>query len=276
MNSIMTYRNFNGDIVDYYTYGSSDGYPVFYMHGAIPMPFSKPLIDFIQTHNLYVLTVLRPGYGKSTPRKHKTLFDYIQSLKPFIDHFKFKQFDGMGLSAGAPYCYAMAAAYPALVRTVHICAGIPLANNKNIFSMFSSGEKLLFSLSRHIPAGLMGLYGVKAIEAMERKKGWGTPPCGGSMDEIFENCVWPNRKGLGISTRLQYKYWGFDAEKITNKVCIYHSTEDEMIPFKVAHASAKLLQNSHLKVLKDSDHSSEKTVSAALEDIARSNPFITH
>lgn len=272
----MTYQDHNGNIVDYYTYGNSNGYPVFYMHGAIPMPFSDPLIDFIQTHNLYVLTVLRPGYGKSTPQKHKTLFKYVQNLKPFIDHFKFTQFDVLGLSAGAPYCYAMAAAYPTLVRTVHICAGIPLANNKNIFHMFSNSEKLLFSLSRHIPAGLIGRYSVKAIEAMERKKGWGTPPCGGSMDAIFENCVWPNWHGLGISTRQQYKYWGFDAEKITNMVYIYHSKTDEMVPFKIANASAALLQNSRLKALENEDHSSEKTVSAAIEDIAQSNPFITH
>lgn len=272
MNNCMTYQYPNGNIVDYYTYGCSDGYPVFYMHGAIPMPFSEALIDFIRTHNLYVITVLRPGYGKSTPLKHKTIFNYVQNLKPFIEHFNFAQFDVMGLSAGAPYCYAMAAAYPSAIRAVHLCAGIPLANNKDIFGMYSGSEKLLFSLSKHIPAGLMGRYSVKAIEAMERKKGWGMPPCGGSMDTIFENNVWPNWKGLGLSTQLQYRYWGFDAEKITNTVYIYHSKTDEMIPFKIAHASASLLPNSHLMTLEGSEHSSEKTIATALESLARSRP----
>jgi pimeloyl-ACP methyl ester carboxylesterase len=261
------YQDAQGGIIEYRTYGNSDGYPVLFMHGATPMPFSDPLIDFIQMHNLYVLTVLRPGYGNSTPQNYATLYEYVHSLKTFVEHLRFSRCDVVSLSAGAPYAYAAAAAFPSFVKEIHICAGIPLANNRRIFDRYSRGEKFLFILSKYLPAGLMGHYGVRAMEAMERKKGWGEPPCGGSMDEIFEYDVRPNWRGIGLSTRLQYRYWGFDAEKLITTVKVYHSKKDEMIPFEIARASARLLPDCHFTALEDEEHSSEKTLWKAFENI---------
>jgi pimeloyl-ACP methyl ester carboxylesterase len=262
------YKDSTIGVAEYRAYGRSEGYPVFFMHGATPLPFSDALIDFIQRSNLYVVTVLRPGYGKSTPRKYTSLFEYMRGLKNIIESLNFRQFDVVSLSAGAPYAYAMASAFLATVAGVHICAGIPLANNRRIFRMFPRSERIMFSLSKRLPPGLMGRYAVKAMEAMERKKGWGEPPCGGSMDEVFENDVRPNWRGVGLSTRLQYRDWGFDAEEITTPVNIYHSKKDEMIPFEIAQASAGLLANCRFVPLENAEHSSEKTVRLALESIA--------
>jgi pimeloyl-ACP methyl ester carboxylesterase len=262
------YQDTQNGVIEYRAYGKPGGYPVVFMHGATPMPFSDPLADFVLTHNLYVLTILRPGYGKSTPQKYDALFEYVQGLKAFIEHLRFFRFDAISLSAGAPYAYAMAAAFPSQVQAIHVCAGIPLANNKRVFNMYPNGEKFLFTLSKYLPAGVMGRYAVRAMEATERRKGWGEPPCGGSMDEIFEHDVRPNWRGIGLSTRLQYRYWGFDAEKITAEVNIYHSKKDEMIPFEIACANARFFPDCRFIELEDEEHSSEKTVRMALESIA--------
>jgi pimeloyl-ACP methyl ester carboxylesterase len=262
------YQDDKGTVTEYRSYGSPNGYPVLFMHGATPMPFSNPLIDFIKAHGLYVVVVLRSGYGSSTPHRYATLFEYVQGLEGFVEHLQFMRLDVVGLSAGAPYTYAAAAAFPSRVNEIHLCAGVPPVNNKRIFKMHSNGEKFLFTLSRHLPAGLIGRYGVKAMESMERKKGWGVPPCGGSMDEVFEHDVRPNWLGIGLSTHLQHRYWGFDAEKIMAVVNVYHSKADEMIPFEIARAGARLFPNSRFVALEDEEHSSEASVRTALESIA--------
>ncbi|MDR1542265.1 MAG: alpha/beta hydrolase [Clostridiales bacterium] len=257
------------NIIEYYTCGDPGGYPVLYMHGATPVPFTGELASFVRQKGIFALTILRPGYGKSTPQRFDDIFSYAQALEPFLDQLELSRFDVMGLSAGAPHCYAMCAAYPGRVGEAHICAGIPLANNRLIYSKYSKAERFMFSLSKCLPPGLIGRYGVAAMEAMERKKGWIKPPYAESMDEVFKRYVRPNWLGIGLSTRLQYKNWGFDAEKIAAKVNVYHSCSDEMVSFEIARCSASLLKNSSFTALDGEKHSSEKTVSEALTGIAK-------
>ncbi|HHV11836.1 MAG TPA: alpha/beta hydrolase [Clostridiales bacterium] len=269
----MEYRHFifrdsQGNRFEYYTYGPENGYPVLYMHGAVPMPFSKSLLAIVQKHNLYLITILRPGYGSSSRLNHRSVYGYTLKLEEFISHLQLKRFDVLGLSAGSPYCYALAAAYPQLVDGVNICAGIPLVNNKEIYRMNARQERFLFFLSRHLPPYVIGKYGVKAIEAGERKKGWKDTEDGESMDSIFQKYVYPNWYGLGQSTNLQYKNWGFAASLLQKKIYIYHSRDDEMIPFEIALKSSRLLKSCELFEYEKEEHSSERLLKNAIINIA--------
>jgi pimeloyl-ACP methyl ester carboxylesterase len=238
--------------------------PVLFMHGATPMPFSAGLTAEIERHNLCVYTVLRSGYGQSTRIRYKNVYEYTMLLDEFIESLHIGCFDVMGLSAGSPYCYALAAAYPERVRRVIVCAGIPLANDRHIFRMNPLRDRVFFSLSKYIPAGVMGKLAVGALESMERRKGWQPAVWGEDMDTVFGKYVRPNWFGFGWSTRVQYRDWGFDAMKTSCAVHIYHSRTDEMIPFQIVCESAKLLPNSSVILLDDENHASEKTLWAAV------------
>lgn len=263
------FQDSRGNQIEYHTCGAQDAYPVLYMHGAIPMPFSKDLMQTAQTHHLRLIAVLRPGYGKSSRLGYKNIFEYALTLNELITNLRQERFDVLGLSAGAPYCYALAAAYPERVGGVSICSGIPLANNPAIFRMNAPREQFFFSLSKHLPPAFLGKYGVKMIEAAERKKGWKDTPDGERMDAIFQKYVYPNWYGLGWSTGVQYKNWGFPAESITNSIYIYHSKTDEAIPFEIARKSAELLKNSTFFAYEDEEHASEHMLKDALLHIAQ-------
>lgn len=268
------FHNSQNNKFEYNTWGSENGYPVLYMHGSVPVPFSNSLIETVQKHNLYLITILRPGYGMSSRLKHKSVFEYILMLNELILYLQLKHFDVLGLSAGAPYCYALASAYPELVNGVSICSGIPLVNNNSIYRMNTWRERFLFFLSRHLPTYLIGKYGVNVMESMERKKGWKDSETGESMDTIFQKYVRPNWYGIGQSTNLQYKNWGFEADIILKKVSIYHSRADEMIPFEIALKSSKLLRNSDLFEYESEEHSSERLLKDAIINIAKSQQQI--
>lgn len=263
------YKTRKGNKIEYHTCGPESGYPVLYMHGAVPMPFSKKLIQTAWECNLYLIMVLRPGYGASSRVKYQSVYEYISLLKELILNLKLERFDVLGLSAGSPYCYALAAACPELVAGVNICSGIPLVNIKKIYRMNTWQERFLFSLSKYLPANFIGKYGAWSMEAMERKKGWHATEDGVSMDVIFQKYVRPNWYGLGRSTHLQYKNWGFDAVSIPKKVSIYHSKTDEMIPFNIAVKSAELLSNSEVYEYDGEEHSSERLLRDALLNIAK-------
>lgn len=268
-NKTSIYQNSQGYRFEYYTYGPADGYPVLYMHGAVPMPFSKKLICILEENKLYLITVLRPGYGASSRLKSKNVYEYALMLKEWLVSLSIKNCDVLGLSAGSPYCYALAAAYPDLVAGVNICAGIPLANNDEIFRMNARPERFMFSLSKYLPSGLMGKYAVSTMELIEKKKGWKVPECGESMDDVFQKYVRPNWYGIGHSTSRQYSHWGFPAENLSKKIYIYHSRDDEMIPIKIARKSAGLLANSEFYEYEGEAHSSERLLKEAILNIAK-------
>lgn len=265
--NIMLFQDSGGRAIEYWICGSRSGYPVFFMHGATPMPFSSGLAAEIEQHGLCVYTVLRSGYGQSTRTKYRNIYAYAVLLGEFIESLNIGRFDVMGLSAGSPYCYALAAAYPERVRKLIVCAGIPLVNNRSIFRMNPLRDRIFFLLSKYIPANAMGKFAVQTLESMERKKGWQPAVWGEDMDTVFKKYVRPNWFGFGWSTHVQYRNWGFDATKISCEARIYHSRTDEMIPFQIVCESAKLLPNSRVVLLDDENHASEKTIWAAVEDM---------
>jgi pimeloyl-ACP methyl ester carboxylesterase len=265
--NIALFQDSGGQTIEYWICGSRNGFPVLFMHGATPMPFSAGLVAEFERHNLCVYTVLRSGYGQSARAKYKNVYAYAALLDEFIESLHIGSFDVMGLSAGSPYCYALAAAYQERVRKLIVCAGIPLVNDRRIFRMNPLRDRVFFSLSKYIPADAMGKFTVQILESIERKKGWQPAVWGEDMDTVFEKYVRPNWFGFGWSTHVQYSNWGFDATKISCEVRIYHSRTDEMIPFQIVCESAKLLPNSRVVLLDDENHASEKTLWAAVEDM---------
>jgi pimeloyl-ACP methyl ester carboxylesterase len=265
--NIALFQGRGGETIEYWIYGSRDGYPILFMHGATPMPFSAGLAAEIERHDLCIYTILRPGYGQSTRIKYKNVYAYAALLSEFIESLYIGCFDVMGLSAGSPYCYALAATYPEQVQRLIVCAGIPLVNDRRIFRMNPLRDRMFFSISRHIPAGVMGKFAVRTLEFMERKKGWQPAVWGENMDIVFEKYVRPNWFGFGWSTHVQYRDWGFDATRTSCEARIYHSLADEMIPFQIVCESAKLLANNKVILLDDENHASEKTLWAAIRDM---------
>lgn len=67
----------------------------------------------------------------------------------------------------------------------------------------------------------------------------------------------------------RYRNWGFTAENLSNKIYIYHSKSDEIVPFEIAYKSATLLKNSTFFEYKDEEHSSQLLLEDAIINIGQ-------
>jgi pimeloyl-ACP methyl ester carboxylesterase len=274
MQNYKTYfhKDDSGISIEYWQYGEDDGYPLLYMHGATPMPFSDELAQVIEKSHIRLLTILRPGYGRSSRMKYKNVHEYVRAMAGLLSYLQLRRFDVLGVSAGAPYAYALAAQYPEKVEQVHICGGIPLVCYKDIYKMNPLSERFLFTLSKYLPAGFIGKYAVSAMETMERKAGWQPHQNGESMDAIFDSYVRPNWYGIGWSTHVQYRQWGFDVGQITNPVHIYYSKADKMVPYAIVETSTTRLKCRQLHPYENEDHYSEKMLGDVIRNICVAVP----
>jgi pimeloyl-ACP methyl ester carboxylesterase len=90
--------------------GADDGFPIVLMHGT-PGSRTGPKPRSIQLYRMGVRLICydRPGYGRSTARKGRTVADAATDVRAIVDDLGVKEFAIVGRSGGGPHALACAA-----------------------------------------------------------------------------------------------------------------------------------------------------------------------
>lgn len=102
----------NGASLSYAEYGTSTGNPVLLFHGLVGSICSEGMEESLCGLPVRVIALARPGYGASDYFDMDCVADWGRLLAEFWDHLELWSFDIVGISAGAPYAYSLAALYP--------------------------------------------------------------------------------------------------------------------------------------------------------------------
>ncbi|MEU6204707.1 alpha/beta hydrolase [Micromonospora musae] len=91
-------------------YGDPAGVPVVYLHGTPGSRLSRP--DDAALAGVRLITVDRPGYGRSTPVRRPTLLGVADAVGALMASLEIERFGVVGFSGGAPYAVASGARFP--------------------------------------------------------------------------------------------------------------------------------------------------------------------
>ncbi|WBC02667.1 alpha/beta hydrolase [Micromonospora sp. WMMA1976] len=91
-------------------YGDPAGVPVVYLHGTPGSRLSRP--DDAALVGVRLVTVDRPGYGRSTPVRRPTLLGVADAVGALMASLGIERFGVVGFSGGAPYAVACGARFP--------------------------------------------------------------------------------------------------------------------------------------------------------------------
>jgi pimeloyl-ACP methyl ester carboxylesterase len=189
--------------------GSSDGFPVLYMHGAIGSPrWRSPALDAaVAALGVRYLAVNRPGFGGSDPRPGRTVAEYAADVQDLADAFGWERFSVIGVSAGAPFALACAWALPE--RVVAAAAASPLAPPG-----FGSLRYCAPVAGFRVP-----LAGPLAYDASLRMLRARSATGARNMVDDLEVCRRP---------------WGFEPSDVTVPVYLWHGARDRLVPVRDA------------------------------------------
>jgi pimeloyl-ACP methyl ester carboxylesterase len=115
----------DGRTLAYEVVGDPDGTPVFWQHGTGDSRLCKHPDDAVTAAlGVKLVTADRPGVGGSSPRKPRTILDWVVDAEAIADAAGLERFVVAGHSGGGPHALAIAARLGDRVTKVGLAASI--------------------------------------------------------------------------------------------------------------------------------------------------------
>ena len=242
----------DGRMLSYSAIGPSDGVPVLYFHGAIGSPPQSDtmLEESIARWRIRYLMLDRPGFGGSDSHPGRRVADFARDTEELADALGLGRFSLLGVSAGAPYALACAAAMPDRVAATASVSTIPPGFSPLRSTRTAPHYRLALMALLRAPRAIRGIADPVLALARDRpelfRRLFAVAALGGDRELLraSEARELAARRFLAATSRGSWPMiedflvcrskWGFDPEEIRCEVHLWHGLRDPVIP--IAHA----------------------------------------
>ena len=253
------------------SYGDPNGAPVFFFHGWPSSRLQGGLVHSAASSlGVRLLSLDRPGVGKSDYHRDRTLLDWPPLLAEVADRLSCEKFRLMAISGGGPYALAAAWAMPERVLSVALCCGAPPLAERSDLSALLPAYRRLLGLYRWNPEAMRhGLRMVRPLATI-RPPFWlfrqllkSLPAADATvlsdratLDEKWEAYAeaWRGeRDGVFGEARIYAQPWGFQPEDIRVPVRLWHGKEDANFDWALAAELAARIPGCRGRFLDDEE-----------------------
>lgn len=242
----------------YGRFGRRGGRPVLVHHGLIGNatlgPAWAPLGDSL---GLEWIVIERPGYGRTPPAAMDRVADWPGMIKPLLHALGVtERFDAVGISAGAPYAYALAAEMPDRVGRIGILSGVPFIDAPGVLDAYPEDARVAYARYTSSDEAALRAEFRAFCEGIAARLGDNEQLSAGLAPILAHDAAGPAREA-----RLQARDWGFGRAAISCPVDLWHSEADDMVPYAAARLSADGLPHAVWHIQEEPSHlASEHTI----------------
>ena len=223
---------------DYSRAGRAGGRPAVLHHGLfgdaqIPAAWDEAAA----AAGVELIAISRPGYGGSPPVSMSRVRDWGDLFAKIADELALREtFDVVGLSAGAPYAYALAAASPGRVGRIGILSGVPFTAEAGILDLYPQASRAAYMAFASRPERELCDY-FKMVVAGFDQGFVAEHQLAAALAAISRH----GYAGPAREARLQATGWGFGPADVRQPVRLWHAEGDATVPIAAAEASAARL-----------------------------------
>jgi pimeloyl-ACP methyl ester carboxylesterase len=215
----------------------------------------------------------RPGISGSSLKLDRELSDWPSVVRQLVDHLGIGAFYVLGISGGAPYAYATAAAMPERVRAVAIVSGatpiVDFAQREGLLLLY----RWMLALYRTRPQLLRRLFCLARPILSVRPPVRLRPlilkilmlrPCdeeslrdSAAFEAVFESQrrAWRgSAEGVMADAQIYAKPWGFPLEQVRVPVRLWHGKEDRAFSVRLAEEIANRLPDCNARYVDGAGH----------------------
>lgn len=191
----------------------------------------------------------------------ETAYSWAFEIEPLLQELQIDAFDIVGMSAGAVYAYALAAAFPKRVKSIYIYSGIGSIYKPEVVSLYPQSPELDQAIELYktgelgdVTAALYRAY----IEPMPEEM---------RQISIIRDSMQNGCMGMAQTARLEFLPWGFEIEKIAQPVLMFHSKADQEVPYAIAEKTMSYLKNVSMRTYESEPHSSKSMLQDVMAQI---------
>jgi pimeloyl-ACP methyl ester carboxylesterase len=294
-----TLRLNDGRLLELAEYGDRAGPAALFFHGFIGSHHQVAFANGAALrHGLRLVAINRPGVGRSTPRRRRTLCESADDARQVADALGLGRFAVIGASGGAPYALACLARLPERARVAALLSGLGPIGEPEVLGRMGRLPRRVLRLGRMAPWLVRATLWLRMRRfradpdgfLAELLRRWSR-----SDQQLFER---PEVRELFLTDMRQvlvegegpgnlakelglYFRWGFRLSDVPAdaRVLLWHGREDRLVPsFMSEHVAAALpgaevtvYPGGHFMALNHADEIVARVLAALREDGARSN-----
>ena len=262
----------SGQVLAWAEYGDPAGAPVLYHHG---WPGSRLEARFAHEHaialGIRIIAPDRPGYGASTQAPARILGDWAGDAAALLDHLDVGRFAAIGISGGAPYALACAAALPARVASVCIVSAMGPVDGNDALLDFDPVRRLALRLAARRSPLMRGLLQIAVGPLIARhadrfvtslaqrcapadRATLARQEVQVQIAASFREGLRPSAAGAARDLELYAAPWGIPLAQVKAPVHLWHGEADRIIPPWLARRLAVALPTAIPRFLPGEGH----------------------
>ncbi|MEQ8399990.1 MAG: alpha/beta hydrolase [Roseitalea porphyridii] len=246
-----TIKAVDGRTWGYARYGEAGGKPVLVHHGLIGDRNIGVIWDDLgKANGLEWIVIERPGYGQTPALAMDRIADWPTMMEPLLTVLGVTgSFAAVGISAGAPYAYALAAGMPARAGRIGILSGVPFIGADRVLAAYPADGQAAYARyaiaeGKALRAEFRAFCADMVATLAEH------PHVESAVTAILAHDV----AGPAREARLQAIDWGFDRSAVQCPVDLWHSDGDDMVPCAAARMSASGLPKAAWHIQAEPSH----------------------
>jgi pimeloyl-ACP methyl ester carboxylesterase len=260
-----------GRSVAWTSWGVENGRRLLQLHGT-PGSRLGPTRDLgiYERLNAHVVTFDRPGYGRSSPHRERTIASVADDALAIADALEWNRFAVLGISGGGPHALAVGARSPERVTTLGLAVGGPppeLVDPDDLIAINREGrrraleegraslEEFLAEPAEQIPSDPVGVLeaamaDAPAVDREMLKRADVREILEASLREAFANgpLGWFD-DSWALSTQ-----WDFRLEDVAVPVHMWYGELDRNVPIRAVEAMAERLTVASFELIPDAGH----------------------
>ena len=260
----------DGRALAYALAGPGDGRPVFLFHGEPGSRLFLPDEGAAWRAGVRVVTLDRPGYGRSDAQTGRTLLDWPRDVGFVAERLGIARFSVVGISGGGPHALACAYALEGRID------GAAVVGSPCPFDFFRATDNLAptlleeFALGREAPHLLRPLVERAVRQIRQQPLDYLASQAdrlhrvdqavlaGPSVQALYRDdlreAVRCGGQGWLQEAHLLASPWPFALSGIAPKVVIWHGERDRVAPARMARLLWRALPNAELHMAQDEGH----------------------
>ena len=264
----------DGRRIGFQEYGIKTGFPIIGLHGT---PGSR--IWFNETDpiseqlGVRLITMDRPGYGLSTKKPKRTIYDFNDDIDFLVKKLKIDEFSIFGVSGGGAYALSYASSRNSSLFKTGIIASVFEFKNRKIPKDMCSPNRIGFYLAQYFPWLLRFSYNQQKslIEKspdiyMSSIKKNINHLCKSDQalmqdDKVVQSLITHLKEAYKETAheavnelRLFSRKWEIDIKKIRSKVEVWHGEKDTLSPINGLKEFIIDIPNYQTHFLKEKGH----------------------